>query len=376
MATKEQFKNSVDGIRGLKANSDFTRFRYRCKIDGKEYTKTLDYSGKGWTKRDRMKQARREAESFRDEKASGITDLFTPETKLDVIAKEYFEHACEKTKWTDERRRQYEHYIQPFIGRKAVGKIIRNDIDKIRSEMEKHGHGTQNSNGCSPRTIHKVLMQVLKPILVYAQENGAISTVPAIKLPGKRQRKKIVTDGMEKMATLYHTIMELYKDDPFYRGLFLFAIQGRRWNEIRTLRWQSVNFEQGYYTIEAEYNKIGETQHYDLWHPIREALAEQEDRSGLVFPSPVTGRELHSPKKQLNHIKRASGIDELTMHLFRHIAVTALGENGVPGTVLSAALGHVNSATVDKHYRTLNHLRGSKDATAALEQIIDAEVAE
>ncbi|WP_201351868.1 tyrosine-type recombinase/integrase [Hydrogenimonas urashimensis] len=376
MANKNQYSEKIEGIRGLKATPDFKRFRYRCKIDGQEFTKTFDYSDKEWTKRDRIRNARRAAEAFRDEKATNVTQIFSSDTKLDIIAKEYFDNACEQTEWTAHRKRQYELYIQPFIGKKPTGKIIRNDIDRIRASMEQAGRSKQNANGCSPRTIHKVLFQVLKPILVYAQENGAIDTVPAIKLPGKRQRKKTVTNGMEKLALLYHTVMKLYKNDPFYRALFLFAIQGRRWNEIRTLRWENIHFEHNYYTIEAQYNKIGEDQHYDLWHPIYEALESLEDRKGLIFKSPVTGKELHSPRKQLNRIKKASGMDNLTMHLFRHIAVTAMGENGVPGTVLSAALGHVNSATVDKHYRTINHLKGSKDATAALEKIIDVEVEE
>ena len=374
MKAKDLCKTNVDGLPGLKTDNDYRVFYYRTRIDGKLYSKTINLTGKSWAKRDRIRNAIAEALAFKDSKLSGATDLFTADTKLDIIAGEYFK-VQPSTQWTSERHRQYQQYIQPYIGGKSIGKIIPNDIDRIRKRMEAAGHGTQNKDGCSPRTIHKVLIQTLKPIMVYARDNGAITAVPAFNIK-KPKSKKRVKDGIGKLSLLYRTIMELYADDPFYRALFLLAIQGRRWNEIRTLQWENIDFTRNFYTIEAEHNKIGEDQDYDLWHPIREALEELSEDTGLVFKSPVTGRELHSPKKQLARIKAAADMPELTMHLFRHIAVTALGENGVPGTVLSAALGHTDSTTVDKHYRTLNHLKGSKDASIAMDAIVDAEVVE
>ena len=67
--------------------------------------------------------------------------------------------------------------------------------------------------------------------------------------------------------------MNIYKDDGFYRGLFLFALYGRRWNEIRTLQWSDINFKQNTYTIRAENNKINENQTYELPEPITQAIA-------------------------------------------------------------------------------------------------------
>ena len=52
---------------------------------------------------------------------------------------------------------------------------------------------------------------------------------------------------------------------------------------------------------------------------------------------------------------------------------TALGESGMVNTVLSASLGHNNSETVDTYYRTANHLKGSKEATHAIEHIVEVK---
>ena len=73
----------------------------------------------------------------------------------------------------------------------------------------------------------------------------------------------------------------------------------------------------------------------------------------------------------MEKLREASGIEELTLHYFRHIMATALGESGMVNTVLSASLGHNNSATVDNYYRTANHLKGSEEATKMVEHIVE-----
>ena len=79
---------------------------------------------------------------------------------------------------------------------------------------------------------------------------------------------------------------------------------------------------------------------------------------------------MHSPRKQLAHLIADTGIEDLTMHYFRHIYVTALGEQGAAATVLSAALGHIRSDTVDAHYRTIAHYQSSESADSQLQEII------
>ncbi len=82
----------------------------------------------------------------------------------------------------------------------------------------------------------------------------------------------------------------------------------------------------------------------------------------IVFASPLTGKELSSPRWQLEKIKKVTGIEELTMHYFRHILVSALGSAGVPAQVLSASLGHQHSGTVTSFYQTVDHLSHSQSA--------------
>ena len=57
------------------------------------------------------------------------------------------------------------------------------------------------------------------------------------------------------------------------------------------------------------------------------------------------------------------------MHYFRHILVSAMGEMGTAGTVLSAALGHTNLKTVNDFYLSANHTKASSEANKAIEII-------
>ena len=363
----KEFSETIET--GLKANKDFTRFCYRFKSDRITKRGIIDYIDKEWDKRTRISKAKSELLSEKNKQIN--TDVnFTENSRLNDVAKLYFDMSCEESKWITECKNSYRLYCENGIGKKRIKDVRQVDIDSLRKSMEQKGHAKRTENGCSPRTIKKVLIQVLKPILQYALDNKVLSELPIIKPPKQNRQKKIVEDAGTKLATLFQTIMTMYTDEPFYRGLFLFALYGRRWNEIRTLQWSDVNFLTSRYTIRSDNNKIGQNQTYELSAPIAEALSLiKDDHTGLVFKSSVTGNELFPPKKQLAKIKDAANIPELTMHYFRHILVSAMGEAGTATTILSASLGHTNLDTVNNFYLSANHTKASQEANIAIAKL-------
>lgn len=391
MATNvKEFVEKIDT--GLKATKDYKRFLYRFKIDGVSTKGVLDYSSKEWDKKTRISQAKEHVVNAKKQNKEIIIGLSENST-LDSLARFYFGTVCDDTEWTTNRKKSYNIYLgdcrtkdeiieddkksiklhQPKykIGKKKIKDIRLADIDNLKVGMNKEGFSKQTKNGCSPRTQKKILIQILKPILVYAQDNKLLTDIPTIKAPTQTNNKKIVTEPIETIIKLYKSIHTLYEDNSFYRALFLFALYGRRWNEIRTIEWSDVNFLNNQYTIRAANNKIGSAQTYDLPADIVESLQGiQDNNKGLIFKSPITGKELHSPKKQLAHIKKDSGVTELTMHYFRHILVSAMGERGIATTVLSASLGHTNLETVNNFYLSANHTSSSKVANEAVQNIL------
>ncbi|NCC88534.1 MAG: hypothetical protein EOM05_11865 [Clostridia bacterium] len=365
---RSQFINVIES--GLKANADYTKFYINFKKENKIRQIAFDFIDKDWDKKTRITMAKKRLLLERDKEVA-ISENFTENSPLNTIADIYFGTVCDgKGAWTLERVNAYKLYCRDGIGKKKIKDIKLLDIDKLRKEMETKGHSKQTANGCSPRTIKKVLMQSLKPVLQYAIDNRVISLMPKINIPKQSRQKKMVTDAGAKLALLYKTIFSLYADDAFYRALFLFALYGRRWNEIRTLTWGDINFLENTYTIRAENNKISIDQTYELPTPIAEALSHLKSQCGLVFESPITYKELFTPKKQLAKIKEIAQIPELTMHYFRHILVSAMGESGVAGTVLSASLGHTNLQTVNDFYLSANHKKSSATANKAIEGLL------
>jgi integrase len=357
----ESNKTNKKLITSLKATKDYKRYLYQPRINGVLRRKLFNYSALNLSKTDLITKANNEALKFKAEEESNSTSAFDKKTKFDAVATEYFKHS-DATDWTEMKRRQYELYLKPHIGSKALSTITRLELDQIKTFMKSNGFGRQNENGCSARTIHKLFMQVLAPILKYGLDTGATDKIPQFPKIEKEHNKKTVKNATDKYVSIYKSIMHLYEADPFYRSLFGFALVGRRWNEIASLEWDDIDFKNHIYTIKAESNKVNEDQEYDLPIFIYESLKELGEEQGLIFKSPKTGAKLHSPKRQLERIRIASGVEELTMHLFRHLYVSALSKAGIHSSMLSDALGHKDSRTLDMHYRTADRLEASKRA--------------
>ena len=362
---RKEFTEQVEPC--IKANKKFTRFYLSFKFNNKAKQKVIDYSKKDWDKRTRVTNAKTQL-TLEKTKAENSSVNFTENSTLNNIAKLYFSLACDNTKWAKERQEIYNLYCGKGIGRKKIRLIRQVDIDALRKSMEKKGFSKQTEDGCSPGTIKKVLIQVLKPVMVYALANKVLTDIPTIKAPKQSRNKKIVDNAGQKFKSLFEVIFSLYNEDCFYRSLFLFALNGRRWNEIRTLTWEVIDFEKSTYTILAKHNKSKRDQTYEIPFPIIESLTElkEDNAKGLVFKSPKTNRELHPPKRQLEKLKENADIPNLTMHYFRHIYVSAMGEVGTAGTVLSAALGHTNLDTVNNFYLSANHKKASIEANKTI----------
>ena len=193
-------KEGKDLISGLKANEDFNKFFYIARIEGKQIKKVINLTKLQLDKRDSIKRANNEAEKFFRKKEEEMLNetSFNYDTKFRSLAEECVENKCKAgTQWTSEKEKMLEHYIYPYIGDMKASAIKEMNIDKIRVSMETSGVWRQNKDGCSPRTIRKVLLHVLKPILEYGYRNGALRRIPEINVPAK-PKKKSVKDGNTK----------------------------------------------------------------------------------------------------------------------------------------------------------------------------------
>ena len=343
----------------LKGRKYLARFKYEDKI----YNKVLGYSKKNGTIAISPKEARQLLETYKADIEAGYTS--SSNITLNKLFDFYFETLDTSKQWTNKKKYIYQLYIQSHIGNKKLEKIREMDIQNILNKM--------NSKGLSPRT-RKSVMEVLNPLFRFAVTNKYLRDNPTngitVKVPNQ---KKIVTNATELFKKVYEGINAYYHDNPYYRALFLFGFTGRRKGEILALKWENIDFKHNYYWIED--TKTDDQQKYQLPPYLIEPLQSiKDERKGLVFKSPITGKKIVNIDRQMRQLKKFLELDTLSMHYMRNILVSALAEHGIEAITLSGILGHKDPNTINK-YLSINHYKSSQIGLRRIDNIIDTEVA-
>jgi len=390
------------------------------KIDGKLYKKILGHS-------DTDKLTDKQASELIDLQRADIENGYISSTKmkLDELFTIYFENV-KATLWNDNKKRIYERYIQKPLGSKALESIKPMQIKKIVNDLDKRG--------LKPRT-QKTILEVLKPMFKFALENKMMKENPAqninVKIPNQ---KKIVTEATELFNQVYQVITTYYKDEPFYQALFLFGFTGRRIGEVLSLKWENIDFTSEYYWIED--TKNNDKQKYPLPPYIKVQLLQIKDtKRGLVFKSPVTGKQIKNYDRQMRKLKEQLALthsinnplyqaftmlksrdrtdeyiytlkwddkvsddiqevlekydgvkkglifenlikekfDKLSPHYMRNILVSMLAEQHTEAIVLSGILGHKDVNTINK-YLSVNHYKSGVEGMNKISDVLDVEI--
>lgn len=398
------------------------KFLARFVVDGKIISKVLGYSEK-----DKLtpRSANEKLIEYKNEVEAGYTS--SNKINLDALFEEYFKELDTSKQWTDKKRYIYEHYIKSYLGKKNIEAIRPTDINRLLADMKKRE--------LSPRT-QKSVLEILKPLYNFANENKFTKENPVkninVKIPNQ---KKIVTSATELFTGVHGAINSLFADNPYYRALFMFGFSGRRKNEVLTLKWESIDFENNYYWLEGSNVKNASNQKYPLYPFIKEALLQIPDtKRGLVFKSPITGKKISNIDRQMRNIKKhiafmfcddvlyqaytvlkakektedyinslkwsdahledikeilssykgnKTGLvfaelqkdktDALSFHYMRNILVSMLAEQHTEAIVLSGILGHSDVNTINR-YLSINHYKSGTEGLKTINQVLDVEV--
>lgn len=336
----------------LKANSDYTKFFYLFKVNGKQHKGIIDLSDKQWGKRDKIKYAEIQFLEAKDKVENNINSDAT----VNAMVQRYIDTLPEGT-YKKDRMSYYNRNVKPSLGSKKISTIMPHHIQTLVDQLIK--------DGASPRTA-KQAIEILSPALRIARANQIMFHNPCedvkIKLP---KTKKIVSNATERLKIVHDAIMSLYAHDPFYRAFFLLALQGRRRGEIINLLAEDVILDQDYYVIRD--TKNGEDQKIFLPPKVKEALLEFMPENGILFKSRVTGGKINTVHKQILKIREIAG-EWFSMHYTRNLIVSAMAEKGVDSIHLSGALGHNDPNTIIK-YLSLNYTLGSRMASEMIDDV-------
>jgi integrase len=354
--------------------NDFRKFLFRFKMKvwdekkgvyrHKQYAKVYKVQATNHSRKENIEEAQLAFLGFRDQVRTNSGKNTSKNLSLDNLFITYMQTQPD-TDWTHKKKHIYDLYIgnsglsnitkKPTeellqkrltysaykIGSMKIDAILPHHIEKIISEMA-------NVHKLSART-QKSVIEVLNPVFNFAQKNKFIADNPVkmitVKIPSQ---KKIVTNATEIFKRVYKGITEYYKDEPFYQALFLFALFGRRKSEILNMKWANIDFTSDYYWIED--TKNGEKQRYPLPYVVKEQLLKiPDDKEGLVFKSPITGKQLSALDRPMKNLRNYIGIDDLTVHYLRNILVSMLAEHGTEAITLSGILGHRDINTINKY---------------------------
>jgi integrase len=212
----------------------------------------------------------------------------------------------------------YDTFVNKWILSKP--KLAKTPIDQITTQQLQQIVNNILDQGKSPRTA-KSVKETLRPMFKRYVYDGTLLTNPAdlIQIP-KFDNQMSIDLSEEKVKELYELLYN-YPLEPF-RSMFIWLSHGRRLNEILSLEWTDINFNNQTYTIKFENNKVRKPMTYKLSNELVETLntiGRQE--SGYLFPALTDQSKKMNKGTIRNHWKKI--LDQLgvqiRMHDLRHL---------------------------------------------------------
>lgn len=246
-------------------------------------------------------------------------------------------------------------WIIPQMGFLNVEDITRNDLQNfILNFSSNHKQNT--------------VINLTKPLsgsLIWSEENGYLKTNPwkGVKIPKDFSEKEIKVFTKEEISLLLEAkhYQQVKKD-----MIILGYRTGMRIGEILTLRWDDINFNEGFITVKRTLsgykNNVPEItepktrksrRRIDLDKVTLKMLTNRKDNSeGYVFGK-KDGSIYSRQAINLPRMCRSIGIEPRSFHSLRHTHATILLAAGIHPKIVQERLGHAKvSTTLD----TYSHL--------------------
>ena len=273
-----------------------------------------------------------------------------------------------------------ERNIKPYLGDKPVGKVTREDVQKLYRELQKNGrkelhpeYGYQLS-GATIRRIHGVFHQAMDAAV---RENLiARNPTEGITLP----KKKTALNQILNDAQLERFLKVIREDSVWHDFFYTELTTGLRRGEICGLMWSDFDEAHGTLSIRRTLHiqkggrlvtgetKTGTRKRIITLPPSTAGLLAQRKKhsySQWIFPNPLRPEQSASPSTAYNHLKtllKRAGLPSIRFHDLRHTFATHALASGVDAKTLSEILGHAQASfTLD----TYTHVTGDMQKRAS-----------
>lgn len=262
-----------------------------------------------------------------------------------LVAEQYMrEHAMpNKKSWRGDRGALDRDLLPAFGGRKASD-IKRGEVIAMLQSIKDRG---------APITANRTL-EIIRKIYNWALAREIVDANPCAgieKLAKEHQRERVLSST--EIGDLWTALeREPLRIAARYKLMLLTAQRG---GEVRQMRWQDIDLEDGWWTIPGELSKNSLSHRVPLSDPacvLLRQLRMEIANDTWVFPSPTTDGPVRSNTKANARIRKNSGVEFRPHDLRRTAASKMAGELVVDRLTLAKILNHVDTGTTavyDRH---------------------------
>jgi len=264
-----------------------------------------------------------------------------------------------------------------------LNQITPREIDKLITSYKKKGLVNSTINrrvGCVKSALSKAVewgvienspLRGMKRLKVDKQgrvrflrddERGRLIDALETRQEEQRVKRASYIRWSEARAKSQPQALEGRFTDYLYPMVILALNTGLRRGELFKLVWSDIDFDLAILSVKGEGAKSYQTRHIPLNKTAIATLSDwalSSSKSGLVFPSPRTGRQLDNIYSSWNNLMKTAQIDDFNFHDLRHTAITLWIHAGHNIKVVQEMAGHED---VDTTMRYVHLLGGSVES--------------
>lgn len=247
---------------------------------------------------------------------------------LEEIIKDFKEYA--QAHYT--RPNEFDYVIKMFlkiVGNKNVEQITLADFEKyVNYRLKKVKNSTINRE-----------MDVIRRIFSIAVDNNKLKVNPCKKLKDLR-----IENPPERYLTKDEEVKLLAVCNPLMKAIIITAIHtGMRENELLSLKWEDVFFDEGY--LIARNTKNNKPRKLPITETLNKELRQIMHISEYVFTCPTSLTKYKDISSTFDRAVKRAKIPHISFHKLRHTTASRLNEMGVDIVTIQKILDHQDIKT-------------------------------
>ena len=258
------------------------------------------------------------------------------------------------------KKNRLEKHVFPFIGDMLIKDIKFGDLIEIISTIESNKHA---------ETVRRVAQEVTSifcyaKIMRYVENNVAYDLRDTISIKKSVQHRSALINR-EEIGELLRNIDKVMGSISVRYALQIMPYVFVRSSELRSAKWNEIDFEKKIWIIPAEHMKMNRDHVVPLARQVINKLKELINKCGkseFIFPSPYLENKYISNGSLLACLRRLGyNSDQMCIHGFRSIASTQLNEMGFRSDIIEMQLSHVQENKVRAAYNRAIYLEERRD---------------